>query len=446
MKSILKGSPNHKQESIEKKLDKIELERIARESGFIRRKPKKIPAKEFLMGFIMVVFNGCSASIESWASEIGILIGETISKQGLWKRMVEAQIIFLQKVLEGIVKQSIKRGISTHLGDKLRYFKNILLEDSTKIMLNEKLVKDFPGKSNGKNNKQKGILKIHTMYNVMREEFPRFDITSYRKNDQSMSSNILGIAKAGDLIIRDLGYFVLGIFKEFTERGIYFISRFKYNVKIYDEKGKSIDLVKELRGKDVIDIDIIAGQKERAEVRLVAIRLDAKTASKRRRKSKSSRDNRTNHSKKYLTLLGWEIFITNISRDILTATDINKIYGIRWRIEIIFKCWKSYFKVTDIPKNANKIRVESYIYCMLIFITLFQIDFYKYYEIQMLEQTGKEISIIKFSNFIRSHVSWILVEYFAKDKNVQLLLDKFINYYCSYGERKKRENFYQKFN
>ena len=72
-----------------------------------------------------------------------------------------------------------------------------------------------------------------------------------------------------------------------------------------------------------------------------------------------------------------------------TIKDIAEIYFIRWRIEIIFKCWKSYFKITEIPKDANKIRTESYIYCMLIFIVLFQVEFYNYYMKRLSSRSSK---------------------------------------------------------
>jgi hypothetical protein len=104
MKSTLKKSKNQNQESIEKKLDSLGLEKTAKESGFNRRKAKKIHPKEFLLGFILMVFKTCNNSIENWAREIGILIGDTVSKQGLWKRMTESQIIFLNGVLATILK------------------------------------------------------------------------------------------------------------------------------------------------------------------------------------------------------------------------------------------------------------------------------------------------------------------------------------------------------
>lgn len=445
MKTTTSKFKDNQKENIISKLRGLNLDEKARKSGFTKRKPKKIRMLEFLLGFIMSVFNGCSNSIEGWAKEISLLIGETVSKQGLWKKMVKTQIIFLRKVLEEIISQRLTQERSSQISDKLKYFRNIILEDSTKILLNEGLSKEYSGRPNGENNRQKGVMKIQTMYNVSKETFVRFDITKYSKNDQSMAWNIFKEAKAGDLIIRDLGYFILEAFKKFTKRGIYFVSRFKYNVNIYDKNEKSIDIVRLLRGKRIVDVNVIAGEEERVAVRLVAIRLDNKVSAERKRKARLSRDKRTNHSKKYIEMLGWEIFITNIDSSVLSAININEVYGIRWRIETIYKCWKSYFKFADIQDKASIIRVESYIHCMLIYITLFQIDYYKYYEIKMLEETGKEISIVKLSHFIRSHINLIILSQIDEYQNNPDFLDVMISYYCPYEKRKKRRNFYNKF-
>jgi hypothetical protein len=51
---------------------------------------------------------------------------------------------------------------------------------------------------------------------------------------------------------------------------------------------------------------------------------------------------------------GWEIFVTNVSRMIWTPPrDVSNAYGLRWRIEIIFKAWKSHFKLTHLTNGSK---------------------------------------------------------------------------------------------
>jgi len=91
----------------------------------------------------------------------------------------------------------------------------------------------------------------------------------------------------------------------------------------------------------MLDVDMCMGAQHKVPVRLVARRLPESVAAERRRKAKNNRDRRCKPNKEALMLLGWEIFITNVSRTIWSIENVCKIYGIRWRIEVIFKSWKN---------------------------------------------------------------------------------------------------------
>jgi len=316
--------------------------------------------------------------------------------------------------------------------------------------LNDKLWKEYPGSSNQNKSKQ-AILKIQVAYNLLRGSFLRFDLRSYRNNDLSYSGKILELCNKGDLIIRDLGYFVMEIFKRITEQGANFVSRMKANVLVYskEEDEKPIDLAKMLRKRGQLDIDVFIGEKNRLPVRLIAIPIEASIAAERKRKAIAEADKRWILSKKNLYLLGWELFITNVKKDNLEAKDIAAVYFIRWRIEIIFKCWKSYLKITNVPNDVNKIRIESYIYCMLIFIMLFQVSFYNYcldkYSISNRKFKNKWISMMKLMQFITSNINFLILRDFVYDRNFESRFEKLINYHCLYDNRGDRLNFSNKF-
>ena len=97
---------------IEKKLKNLSINKLSKESKFCKRKPKKIAPKELLVGFFMMAFTSEKNSYKSWATKIGLLIKDTVSKQALWKRMQPSQIVFLQKVLTAAIDKNI--------GNKLR--------------------------------------------------------------------------------------------------------------------------------------------------------------------------------------------------------------------------------------------------------------------------------------------------------------------------------------
>jgi Transposase DDE domain. len=43
---------------------------------------------------------------------------------------------------------------------------------------------------------------------------------------------------------------------------------------------------------------------------------------------------------------------------------------LRWRIETIFKAWKSHFRLTEVPRGSAA-QLEAMIYARLIFVTIF---------------------------------------------------------------------------
>ena len=58
----------------------------------------------------------------------------------------------------------------------------------------------------------------------------------------------------------------------------------------------------------------------------------------------------TKHRRTTNSAAGSTSFITNIKSDILTAEEILVLYRLRWQIELMFKNWKTVFKVDEIQK------------------------------------------------------------------------------------------------
>ena len=126
---------------IEQKLNKIGIEKLSKDCEFSKRKAKKISAKDFLLGFFLMAKSRENQSYRNWAIKIGWVIKDRVSKQALWKKMRQTQIIFLKKVLSSVIKQTLNNNTDY---PKLKIFKNIIVEDSTAIELNDKLHKDYP--------------------------------------------------------------------------------------------------------------------------------------------------------------------------------------------------------------------------------------------------------------------------------------------------------------
>jgi len=424
------------------KLQSLAIDELARQSLFVRRTPRKITPLNFLIGFFMVVLTGANA-LTAFATTIGLLGGCRLSKQGIDKRIKESALKFLELILAATLSATAKGPNAPTYAAVFKAFKRVLVQDSTNIQLNAKLASYFPGSRNQRKT-QSAILKIQSVIDLVSERFCYFATTAFTHNDQKASPLILQLVQPGDLIIRDLGFLVLSVIEAIQHQGAYFLSRLKYGIVIYEANGETpLDLLATLQKHGHFDAQVCVGAKNKLRMRLVAIQLPEAIAAERRRKAKSNRDRRHEPSKEHLALLSWEIFITNVDRDVFTAERIAQLYELRWRIEIIFKSWKSHFNLTRVPQ-ASAIRVQSHIYALLIFIALFQTYVYARLYREQQQKNSQQISLLKLARFFKEHV-WAVILFFQTPEEMtsQKVLEQTF-YHCNYESRNDRLNYTEK--
>lgn len=383
----------------------------------------------------------------TWAGYLGGLTGDTVSKVSLWKRMGKAQRQCLQAILEETFKVKLP---VRHLEGKNREplfspFGETYLQDSTIISLPDELNHCYKGSVSRGN--QKSSMRVQVVYGLSSGTFKEFSLGSFTDNDQGASGNILKLLKPGDLVIRDLGYFVLNVFKQVALAHAFFLSRYRYRTNIYDARtGQQIQLGKVLKG-NTVDREILAGAAEKLPCRLVAVKLPAHVAAERRRKAKNDRDKRVNHSKEYMESLSWAVFITNIGSQVWDPGKILQAYRVRWHIEIIFKGWKSHLNIAGLVPEAPKAnrdqekylwlykyRVDSAILMMLVFITVFQVRIYTSLAFKIWQKNNKLVSTLKLCAYIADQKEKILECIALED------LENNIAYYATYEKRRKRLN------
>jgi hypothetical protein len=262
------------------------LTRYALESGFVKRKPRKIDPRDFLIAFFITTIQG-TRSLEALATTLGILKGLKISKQSIDQRIKEPLIDFLRLTLAYAIARKIKQSCS----DCTSKFKRILVQDSSSIRLPSGLAPEFPGCKNGRNN-DTAIMKVHALYDLVREQFSFLSITPFTTNDQHMATAILDYIHEGDLLIRNLGYFVIRSFNSIAQKGAFFISRIRHDVVLSspDMSGKRRNLLKLLKKYQTLDMPVVLGAEHQVTVRLIALPVDPAIANERRRKLKTNRD------------------------------------------------------------------------------------------------------------------------------------------------------------
>jgi hypothetical protein len=269
-------------------LQQIDCDRLARKTGFIKRSPRKVTATQLLQALAVAAFQP-RCSFRAIAALVGFIARQEISKQAIAKRLQWQCVHFVRSALFALIG-NLSEGDALRKRGVFSSFRRVLIGDSTNVALPEHLADDFPGAANQRKKKRAG-LKIQVLYELLSETFVHLSLSGFTRTDQAASADVLRVAQAGDLVLRDLGYFVLGVFKKMLDKGIHFLSRLRLDVSIYDPLTlKPIDLLKELRTYGRFDRQVLIGAKERLIVRLVAIPVPEQVANSRRRKAKNNRD------------------------------------------------------------------------------------------------------------------------------------------------------------
>lgn len=346
--------------------DPTQLDAVARQSGFVRRTPKKITPLIFVQAAVVLVSQS-RMSLSRWATLLGVLGHTCLAKQSLWERINPGAVKFLQHLLGSVIAQRVQSARRA-VPEALRTFRRVLLQDSTTIKLAPTLAAVFAGSSNQCGSKH-GQLKIQAIYDLLSQRFVSFGLSGFTRNDQAAARDVLALIQPGDLVLRDLGYFVIESFERIAQAGAFFLSRMRLDAKIYDPlTGQELNLLGQLRRCGQLDRQVLLG-KQRMSVRLVALRLPPEVAAQRRRKAKLNRDQRCQPNARSLQLLGWAIFLTNVPDTVCSAQSVAEIYGLRWRIETLFKAWKSHFRITEVPQGSEA-QLLVVIYARLLFITV----------------------------------------------------------------------------
>jgi hypothetical protein len=422
----------HQSQALSAPLSALNLDALARLTGLVRRRPKKVHPLSFLQTCCLLALQS-TVSLSGWACLWGMLTASTLSKQAVAKRCSAGAVDFLRLVLQTLLAGLWRPPAS--LPKALSSFRRVLIQDSTTLALAPKLAARFPGSRN-QLHKDTASLKVQALYDLLSEHFVHFALTPFTTNDQKASPMILELARAGDLVIRDLGYAVLSVFKNAQAQGIYFLSRLRYGTALFGwSTGQPLDLLKQLRDCGQWDGRVWLGAREKIPVRLVAVPVSEAVAAERRRKARANRDRRLNPSPEYLELLGWEIFITNVSAETWTASTVAAVYGVRWRIEIWFKAWKSHFRLGQLTAGSAQ-QIQLLVYGRLIWISLFQAT--------LLRPVAQPpaLSLLKLAAWCRDYaLAWMLTAHHPLGPE-QILTQ--ILYHCRYDRRRKRRNFLQK--
>ena len=226
---------------------------------------------------------------------------------------------------------------------KMEVIKKLFIVDSTVISLFKDILK-VAGRPR-KDGKSKGGIKAHVMIHAAELMPCLVRFTEGVRHDSTFLKH-LNVAE-GSYIVMDKGYTDYLQYAQWSDRGIYFITRMKDNARY--ESIEEIDLPEDKDHEIIKDQAItleytVNGKKETLKLRRVALWDEAKT--------------------KVM------VFLTNSFEQ--EASTIAGIYKYRWQIELLFKKLKQNFPLKYfLGDNQNAIEIQ--IWCSLISLLLMEV-------------------------------------------------------------------------
>ncbi len=406
------------------------LTKTAYETSLIKRQ-RLIKPSDILFATCFEAING-TASFNDIASKIDAIGGSSVSRQAIWKKATLPCIDFFKRVLEKCMISKIEKG---GFKNQTKY-KRILVQDSTIIKLPFRLFEIFSGVSNG--HSKVCNARIQGVYDLISEEFIEFSIDPYSKNDLKVSAD-LQIQKY-DLTLRDRGYFTVDEIERHIDNQADCIFRYKHRTTILDSiTEEKIDILDILKKKNSLDMMVKLGPKSKTAVRIIGYQISEELANNRRHKAK--KENKSTPSKEYLELLSWSIYITNIPIEEADHQAIHKFYSLRWRIEIIFKNWKSNMAFDKIH-NVSKIQLEILMLARFIIIIIFSQTMYSKARSVVKEFSKKDLSMLKLTHYLcrnPEQINKLITGLINYPKSTHASIES-ISKYCTY-EKRKRTNF-----
>jgi len=353
------GASRLEKSVVEKELttmfDSMWLRTTASDTGLIKRERKIDPVIMFwalAIGYGAMLFRTLSGLKREYEVR-----GKVKVSDSSWNERFTPELVKFLKacVIHGI--EHMSQEPSRVLGKRLAIFRDVMIQDSTIIRLHESLADKWPAT---RSRRAAAGVKIATLTSAIANSPKSLSILP--ENTSELKTLKIGPWVKDIILLFDLGFYKYQLFSRIVENGGYFVSRLKSNANplIVDTncalKNRDIDL----KGKYLKDILLDKNDG------ILDVNVEV-SFNRRIYSGKSKKDNKifrlvavfNTEDEKY------HFYITNISPDILDASEIGALYATRWEIELIFKELKSRYSL-DIITTRNAIAIEALIWIAIL--------------------------------------------------------------------------------
>jgi hypothetical protein len=348
-----------------------QIEACARRTGFVRR-TSKLTGKVFLALVTFGTWSTRTTSLGQLAAKAAQLPTPVdISPEALHQRMTQRAVAFLRALLQRAFAQ-LHTGTTGYDPELFALFTAVHIADSTGFELPAALQERFPGSGGGAST---AGAKIQLVWEYLSHSFAHLALVAGTLPDNKYIDTVIKLAQPGALFLFDLGYFKVAALALLAQAEAYFLTRLNHQTALSTAVAGRLQRTELLslfhgESRSLVEHLVYLGAGERLAVRLIAARVPEAVVNERRRKARATAKKRGyTPSQAHLTLLAWNLFITNVPSTVWTPMTVCKAYSLRWQSELVFKSWKSDLHLATLPtKTATP--TLCYLYGRLLLIVL----------------------------------------------------------------------------
>jgi hypothetical protein len=126
----------------------------------------------------------------------------------------------------------------------LKDFKRVCIKDLNKFKVPSTLESNYKGCGGDIHASSQAGISIRYEYDLKSGEITDLNITSGNRNDRTDAGETAQNVSAGDLIIRDLGYFSTAVFETISEGKAFFFIPSGAGIHVYDSENKQLSFDK----------------------------------------------------------------------------------------------------------------------------------------------------------------------------------------------------------
>lgn len=361
---------------------------LERETGFVQRSTAQLDGPTFSQTTVFGWMDNAEASYPQ-LRHVAASLGVSVSSQAVEQRFGAESAGLLRELLHEAVGEVLCSEASAP--ELLSRFNGVYVQDGTIISLPPELKHEWRGCGGSTEEAGQSSLRVQVRLDLAQGGMQGPWLQAGRAAERSGEAHEAPLPQ-GCLYDVDAGYFTLGEMRAHGKAGCYWLTAATAGTRLLDGRGQCWDLVSFLRAQpgEEVDVQVALGKRERLPVRLIARRVSAEQAKRRRanaqrsvegkpkgvqrpnvRKRRAAGDKRHRQRKHRKTgkarmqLLEWTILLTNVPQELLSVDEALVLARCRWQIELCWKLWKQVGKV-DTWRSAKPYRILTEIYAKLL--------------------------------------------------------------------------------